>query len=33
MNYVPALDGGSYQTKGLMQVETGHALSMEADKR
>jgi len=32
MNYVHALDGGSYQTKGLMQVETGHALSMEADE-
>lgn len=32
MNYVNALDGGSYQTKGLMQIESGHAMSMKADE-
>lgn len=32
MNYVNALDGGSYQTKGLMQIESGHALSMESNE-
>lgn len=32
MNYVGALGGGSYQNKGLMQVESGQVLCMEADE-
>jgi hypothetical protein len=32
MNYVNALDGGSFTTKGIMQVETGQAMSMEPEE-
>ncbi|NTW72596.1 MAG: hypothetical protein HGA49_10210 [Eubacteriaceae bacterium] len=32
MNYVNALGGGSFKNKGLMQVETGHAKSMEVEE-
>ena len=32
MNYVNALDGGSYKNRGLMQVESGHAMSMNVDE-
>ncbi|QSX09220.1 hypothetical protein J0B03_03930 [Alkalibacter rhizosphaerae] len=32
MNYIGMLDGGSFKNKGLMQIESGHSLSMDANE-